>query len=41
LAESTMFGKTAFEYKGENFGAYDYASLARDLLNGECYRGQE
>lgn len=41
LAESPSFGKTAFEYKGANFGAYDYASLARDLLNGECYRGQE
>ncbi|MCW8831334.1 MAG: ParA family protein [Gammaproteobacteria bacterium] len=41
LAECPSFGKTAFEYKGANFGAYDYASLARDLLNGECYRGQE
>lgn len=41
LAESPSFGKTAFEYKGANFGAYDYASLARDLINGECYRGQE
>lgn len=41
LAECPSFGKTAFEYKGSNFGAYDYASLARDLLNGECYRGQE
>lgn len=41
LAECPSFGKTAFEYKGANFGAYDYASLARDLMNGECYRGQE
>lgn len=41
LAECPSFGKTAFEYKGANFGAYDYASLARDLINGECYRGQE
>ena len=41
LAECPSFGKTAFEYKGSNFGAYDYASLARDLLNGECYREQE
>ena len=41
LAECPSFGKTAFEYKGANFGAYDYASLARDLLSGECYRGQE
>ena len=41
LAECPSFGKTAFEFKGANFGAYDYASLARDLLNGECYRGQE
>ena len=41
LAECPSFGKTAFEYKGANFGAYDYASLARDLLNGEVYRGQE
>jgi len=41
LAESPSFGKTAFEYKGANFGAYDYASLARDLLSGECYRGEE
>lgn len=41
LAECPSFGKTAFEYKGKNFGAYDYASLARDLMNGECYRGQE
>lgn len=41
LAECPSFGKTAFEYKGANFGAFDYASLARDLLNGECYRGQE
>ena len=41
LAECPSFGKTAFEYKGANFGAYDYASLARDLLNGECYRGQD
>jgi len=41
LAECPSFGKTAFEYKGANFGAYDYASLARDLLNGECYREQK
>jgi chromosome partitioning protein len=41
LAECPSFGKTAFEFKGANFGAYDYASLARDLLNGECYREQK
>lgn len=41
LAECPSFGKTAFEYKSANHGAFDYASLARDLLNGECYRGQE
>lgn len=41
LAECPSHGKTAFEYKGVNFGAYDYASLARDLLSGECYRGQQ
>lgn len=41
LAECPSFGKTAFEYKGGNYGAYDYASLARDLLSGECYRGEK
>ena len=34
IAESPSIGKTAFEYKGFNYGAQDYFDLARDLLEG-------
>lgn len=35
LAESPSYGQTIFEYKKRSYGAYDYLSLAHNLVNEE------
>ena len=40
LAESPSYGQTIFEYKKRSYGAYDYLSLARNLLHSEVCESQ-